>query len=416
VTARTALVLTASALVVSATAAKADVDLLSPDTLHGVIDLRLGGADGEPSFTTEGFGKFALGGGRDGDFNGKFQLAEAAVEWTPRINWEWSAVVDAGHQPGQENGFDLYQAYVQFKPVPRSATRFKVRFGYFYPPVSLENDARVWGVTDTITPSAINSWIGEEIKVGGAELAVSHDFGDQSLEGTAGLFGVDDTAGALLSYRGWAFDDQKSQAFGGIDLPPLSPFDARFQEDESYSSREIDDRVGYYGKLEWRPPVPLTLEAFYYNNDGDRTSETIDQQWAWATQFADVGLTAQLGDHGRLAAQALEGNTAIGTKTHPLVDVDFQSAYLRVSYDVGRNTFTGRADVFQTEDNASRPPAPLSESGWALTGAWRRPLTKLLDLRIEAIHVESDRPGRVLGGEDAFQTQTLVQSSLRLTF
>ena len=410
------MVLAAATLVASAKSARADVDLLSADTLHGVIDLRLGGADGEPSYTTGGFGKFLLGGGQDGEFNGKAYLEEAAVEWTPRIGWDWSAVVDAGHQPGQENWFDLYQAYVQYKPVPRSATRFRFRFGYFYPPVSLENDARVWGVTDTITPSAINSWIGEEIKVGGAELSVSRDFGDQSLEVTGALFGLDDTAGALLAFRGWAFDDQKAQAFGGIGLPPLSYFDAYFQEGETYSSREIDGRIGYYGKLEWRPPAPVTLEAFYYNNDGDRTSVTPDQQWAWATEFTDVGLTAQLSQHARLLAQAVDGSTAIGPRSFRIAAVNFQAAYALVSYDFGKDTLTGRLDGFQTHDLAPWPPAPLSERGWAVTGAWRRPLTKLIDLRVEAIHVQSDRPSRVIAGEDPEQTQTLVQSSLRLSF
>ena len=73
--ARWALLLAASMLV--APAARADVDLWSPDTLHGVVDLRAGGADGEPSATTGGSGKFLLGGGQDGDFNGKAYLAEA---------------------------------------------------------------------------------------------------------------------------------------------------------------------------------------------------------------------------------------------------------------------------------------------------------------------------------------------------
>lgn len=413
--ARGAIVLATAALVAPA-AARADADLFSADTLHGVIDLRLGGADGEPSFTTGGFGKLELGGGRGGDFNGKLLVQEAAVEWTPRFGWEWSAVVDGGHQPGQENGVDLYQAYLQYKPVPRSATRYKVRIGYFYPPVSLENEGRVWDVTNTITPSAIDSWIGEEVKVGGVEAQVAHDFGDQQLEVTGALFGLDDTAGALLAFRGWAFDDEKAQAFGGIRLPPLSNFVAGFQEDETYSSREIDGRVGYYAKLAWRPPLPVSLEAFHYDNDGDRTSVTPDQQWAWATQFTDVGLTAQLGDHGRLLAQALEGETVIGPRRFLLSDVDFQSAYALVSYDFGRDTLTGRVDGFATQDRAPWPPAALGERGWALTAAWRRPLNRLLDLRVEAIHVESNRPSRILGGEAPGQSQTGLQSSLRLSF
>src|SRR5580700_5713340 len=172
--ARCVLMVAIAALAASwVTGAAAQVDLLSTDTLHGVVDWRAAAADGEPSFTTFGFGKFRYGGGDHGDYDPKAQIALAAVEWTPRLNWDWSAVVDAGHQPGQENWLDLYQAYLIFKPLPRSSTRFRARIGYFYPPVSLENDAPVWGVTNTITPSAINSWIGEEVKVAGAEATIS---------------------------------------------------------------------------------------------------------------------------------------------------------------------------------------------------------------------------------------------------
>jgi hypothetical protein len=412
-----ALLVAASALAVSwASGAAAQVDLLSADTLHGVVDLRLAAADGEPSFTSFGFGKFRYGGGANGDIDPKAQIALAALEWTPRLSWDWTAVVDAGHQPGQENGFDLYQAYLLYKPLPHDSTRFRARIGYFYPPVSLENDAPVWGVTNTITPSAINSWIGEEVKVGGIEATVSHDFGDQELAVTGALFGVDDTAGTLLAYRGWSFDDLESQPFGDMNLPPLSPFLTRLQQDQTYSNREIDDRVGYYAMLEWRPPVPLELELFHYDNRANGTSETIDQQWAWANEFTDVGASAQLDAQTRLLAQAVEGDTRIGSEAWPLVSVSFKSAYLLASHDLGADTLSARADVFETTDRDPQPPASLGERGWAVTGAWRHPLTKRLDLRLEAIHVESDRPSRIVGGEAPDQAQTMVQSSLRLTF
>jgi hypothetical protein len=412
-----ALLILASALASFwATGAAAQVDLLSADTLHGVVDLRAAAADGEPSFTTFGFGKLRYGGGSDGDYDPKAQMALAALEWTPRLSWDWSAVVDAGHQPGQENWFDLYQAYLVFKPVPHASTRFRARIGYFYPPISLENDARVWGVTNTITPSAINSWIGEEVKVGGVEATVSHHFGDQELAVTGALYGVDDTAGAILAYRGWSLDDQQSQAFGNFNLPPLSPFLSHLQQDQTYSALEIDDRVGYYAMLEWQPPIPLMLQLFHYDNEGNGTSKTIDQQWAWATQFTDVGATGQIDAHTRLLAQALEGDTRIGPKDAPLVRTGFKSAYLLASHDLGADTLTARGEVFETEDEAPQPPASLGERGWALTGAWRHPITKRLDLRLEAVHVDSDRPSRVIAAEAPDQSQTLFQSSLRLTF
>ena len=108
----------------TAGAARAQVDLLSPATIHGVVDLRTAASDGEPSFYDGGFGKARYGGDGTSAFHGDLQVAFAALEWTPRLTWDLSAVVDVFAQPGQEHAVDLGQAYIVFKPVPRSATRF----------------------------------------------------------------------------------------------------------------------------------------------------------------------------------------------------------------------------------------------------------------------------------------------------
>ena len=61
----------------------------------------------------------------------------------------------------------LSEAYLVFKPTPAGDTRYSVRAGLFYPPVSQEHQGPAWIDADMITPSAINSWIGEEVKVVG---------------------------------------------------------------------------------------------------------------------------------------------------------------------------------------------------------------------------------------------------------
>jgi hypothetical protein len=396
--------------------ARAQVDLFSSEAVHGVADLRLSAADGEPSFTDGGFGKARYGGAGGGGYQARLQIAEAALEYTPRLSWDWSAVVDIGYQPGQEHAVDLYQAYLAFKPVPRSATTFSARAGLFYPPISLEHDARVWGLTNMITPSAINSWVGEELKVVGVEGAVTHDFGGSSLAVTGAVFGYDDTSGTLLTFRGWALHDLKSQVHGDFDLPPLSPLDSLVQSPSTYPTLEIDHRLGYYAKAAWRPRAPFSLEALYYNNRGDGVALTDDLQWAWETHFTSLGAAFSLDDHNRFVVQAVDGRTLFGATQHRLVDVSFRSAFVLFSHDLGRGVLSARGDVFETEDNAPLPPAPNSEHGWALTGAWRYPLNDHLDLRLEAMRIESTRPARVLAGEAPRQVQDVLQSSLRLTF
>jgi hypothetical protein len=394
------------------------VDLFSPATIHGVVDLRAGAADGETSFTLAEFGKARFGGDGGPGLRGNVEVANATLEWTPRFSWDLSAVVDAVVQPGQELPIDIGQAYLLYKPVPTSSTRFQFRAGLFYPPVSLENDSRAWGVTDTITPSAINSWIGEEVKVVGVEGKVSHDFGDQAISATAGVFSFDDTAGTLLAFRGWAMDDSVGQLNGRYLLPPLSPFIASVQDNESYTTRDIDNRAGLYGRAEWRTPAGITLDAFYYDNRGDNVAVTSDWQWAWSTHFADVGARWDLNDHTWLMGQALEGRTSMGDQSPDgrFADVTFRSAYTLATHTVGKSAFTLRGDLYDTHDNTDGEYGDTSEHGWTLTGAWRYPLSKLFDLRLEAMRVDSTRPSRVLAGETPHQAQTVLQSSLRLSF
>lgn len=397
----------------------AAADLFSPETLHGLVDLRLSAANGEASFTDGGYGKARFGGGAGGATRVRASVAEAALEWKPRLNWEWSAVIDATAQPGQKHAVDVSQAYIVFKPVPHSDTRFQAKAGLFYPPISLEHDAPVWGVINTITPSAINSWVGEEVKVVGVEGQAEHDFGDQQVSLTGAVFGYDDTSGTLLTYRGWALHDLKSTAGGKFSLPPLSPYAQTVQDNETYSTLEIDHRVGWYARLEWRPTSALTLDAFHYDNRGNRVGVTPDLQWAWDTRFTNFGARLKVNQQTRILAQLLYGHTYMGFPEGTgglFADVSFRSAYGLVSHDVGKATLTARADVFDTIDHSLVAIDNNNEHGWSLTGAVRYAVSTHADVRLEALHVWSDRPGRAYGGLAAKQAQTVFQSSLRLSF
>lgn len=345
-------------------------------------------------------------------------MAEAALEWKPRLNWVWGAVVDVIARPGQEHPVDISQAYVTFKPAPTSATRFSARFGLFYPPISLEHEAPVWGVRDTITPSAINSWVGEEVKVVGAEAKLSRDFGEQQVTLTGAAFGYDDTSGTLLTYRGWALHDLQSTTNGAFPLPPLSGFAASVQDMETYSQLEIDHRIGFYGRAEWRVTDAFAVHVFHYDNRGDKVGVTADLQWAWQTRFSEAGARLDVDAHTRLLAQAMTGRTKMGFETGDglFADVSFHAAYGLIAHDFGKATLTARIDGFDTVDHSLQAVDNNDEHGWALTGAYRLELSRHADLRFEALKVWSNRPSRAYAGEAPAQAQTVLQSSLRLSF
>ena len=71
------------------------------------------------------------------------------------------------------------------------------------------------------------------------------------------MFGWNDTSGTLLSFRGWALHGLTTGVDTQLDLPPLSPFMPYRQGPRTNPVLELDNRAGYYGRLEWRPPAPV---------------------------------------------------------------------------------------------------------------------------------------------------------------
>jgi hypothetical protein len=284
--------------------------------------------------------------------------------------------------------------------------------------VSLENTGVAWTHPDMISASALNSWIGEEVKVAGLEASLIHDFGAQEVSATGGVFGWNDTSATLLTFRGWALGAVKAPVRHEFELPPLSPFMAMRQGDETYPFRELDNRAGYYARLQWRPPAPVTLEAFYYDNGGNGTSADGDLQWSWDTRFLNLGLRAEVDDRTRITAQAMSGRTLMG---YPYlgerwIDVGFQSAYLEARRTYGDDALTGRLDWFETDDRTLKALDNNDERGWAATAAWRHRLTSHADVILEAQRLDSRRPSRAYGGVAPRQEQTVLQSALRLSF
>ena len=75
-----------------------------------------------------------------------------------------------------------------------------------------------------LVSTAIGSWMGEEVKVLGLEATAKGDLGEHELAATIAGFDYNDTAGALLTFRGWALHDRKTLAFRKQPLPPLNDF------------------------------------------------------------------------------------------------------------------------------------------------------------------------------------------------
>ena len=394
--------------------------LVSRNTFAVLLDARLVVSNGERSWVDGGLGKTRFDGTNDGDYQFRAVPVEATIAWMPRFTSSLSANVSVSWQRDQEKDVDLNEAFVSYLPPQRGTVSLSARAGLMWPEISLEHSTGgAWSAVNTITPSAINSWVGEEVKVVGAEATLHAALGEHQLALTGGAFGFNDTSGTLLSFRGWALHDLKATAFGHFPLPPLNEFISHLQEDRTRSIIEIDKRVGFYGRLDWRPPAPVGAALFYYDNRGDPEAFEETGQWGWRTRFLNLGVNADLSANTKLLSQAMTGSTIMGFESdgEPWVRTRFRSAFVLVSHQLTDATaITGRVEAFATRERGSEMSREESEKGWSWTAAARHRLNDNLALYLEALNVRSRRGTRVDHlGLRPFQAQTVFQASLRFT-
>jgi hypothetical protein len=410
----------AGALAFQASPALAQVDLFSRDVISGAADVRIAAADGEKSWLDGGFGKTRYGGDGKGGWAAHAGLASADVIWRPAVGFDLTGYVDVAAQPGRRQPVDLQEAFATYKPLPNpSGFRYQVRAGLMYPNVSMENDGPGWTPSRTITASALNAWIGEEGKVIAAEATAARRWNDQDISATLAIFSHGDTSGTLLTWRGWSLSDVRSTAYGYLPIPQVPSAHKPFlvQDRQTRALDDVDARPGIYARAEWRAPQAVTVNAFYYNNAGNRTTVK-DGQWAWDTRFWNLGLRWAPDDKTEILAQAMTGRTVTGFVT-PVgwrVDANFDAAYLLASRKIGADLITGRVDWFDVRDNTFIALDDNTDRGWSVTADWRRRVTPNLAVLVEALHVQSDHPSRAYVGDAVRQPQTTLQGALRLSF
>ncbi|ESQ75084.1 hypothetical protein [Asticcacaulis sp. AC402] len=390
----------------------AQAQLFAPENAKAWVDLRLTASDGERGWLDRGFGKTRYGGNDDGP-----RLAQVAVVWQPRLADTVTAYVIAQYVPELEESFGIEEAFVKWKPVPTSAIRYSLRAGQFFPPVSLEHDGAGWTTTRTLTPSAINSWIGEEVLVQGLEATVQTQVAEHVFGATLAGFTRNDTSATLLTWRGWALHDVAASESSAMPLPQGLTGLPFSQAPRTRPLAEVDGRLGYYVRFDWRPPASFAVDAEFYDNQGDPQIER-NGQWGWATRFYNVGVQYQPAPGWEMLGQYMTGQSLMGWQVGNgfwAYDIKYDSAYLLLTrrFDDGAR-LSGRFDHFAVKDQSRRSRDDNTEKGHAVTLAWMRPLSDHLALATEALHVRSFRPARVSQGLDPRQEQTQVQIALKL--
>lgn len=352
---------------------------------------------GPPGWITGGFGRLtegAFGGGTRGLFRAEGQFG---VDWHPGETWSVRVHASVHGEPSSAGGRRAgpTEAFLQFRPEITARTALRLRAGLFFPPTSLENVDPLWQSPYTVTLSALNTWIGEELRLAGADTAVVVQGGRNRLELGGAAFGAADTSGALLAWRGFAFGDRLSTAGETLPLPPLVTLDpggafADQRDDGTRPVDELDGRVGWHARARFARESAFRLQAAYTDNRGDRALH--HGQYAWRTRVAQVGLEAHLGASVLLAAEAAAGDTGMGPAAAggPRVDLRFRVGYVLVSWRIGRVRVSGRVDAWRGDDRDGTAE-PNGEHGWSAAGAVFYQPAPVVRLGAEYVAVRADR-------------------------
>lgn len=275
--------------------------------------------------------------------------------------WQFADVLTlrgfaSAYDDGGES-FGVNQLFLNYRPVPLNGYRFDVKVGAFYPEVSLENTRPGWTSSDVLTNSAINTWIGEELRILGSEVSLTRlgraynsdwDFGS-----SVSIYTGNDPAGALLAWRGWSLHDRQVRVGEQISfaaLPVIGTSEGFIQQSTSFDPFvEIDDRLGYTVSFWAKQRHGLNVKFYYYNNQADRTAIR-KGQYAWHTEFHHISLALPLGEGTTILSQWLDGKTDMGEEIDVAVRADYNAWYLALKQRWYGIKLTLRYDDFEVQD------------------------------------------------------------------
>jgi hypothetical protein len=391
-----------------------------------VLDLRAVRSSASESWLAGGLGKTRYG-ALDGDAASVLALGQASLVADAKasevLGAHFHANFDADPDPAIGRArVGLVEAFAHFRPEPTPWLRLRFKGGLFFPQISFEHPGRAWTTAHTITPSAINAWVGEELRSTGVE-GVAAWRGDRH-EGSVllAVFSNNDPAGTLLSWRGWAMHDRQTAAFDQLPLPPIASLapGAAFGGLPGWTApiREVDGRLGYQYGAAWSMDGAFDARASFWDNRGDPGAFD-GFQYAWYTEVWSAGARVRLPRGAEAIAQLMDGTTEMGEAADGslLVDNRFRAGFVLLTGSRGRHRMTGRYDWFDVEDrDALAAEDPNDEDGHAWTLAYLATLSDAARVVVEWLQVASIRASRGDLGLAPRARETQVQASLRLSF
>lgn len=381
--------------------------------LHGYLDCRLVAAPAERSWTAGGLGKTRFGDDRE-----LVTCAQAALDGSWQITPTLLAFADLQVATTGHDDVSLLEGYLRYRPVSTTPLRVSVKVGAFFPPISLENDVIGWTSPWTLTPSAINGWVGEELRAIGAEGRVEWRGSRYTVEGIGALLRSNDPAGELLAARGFAMSDLTS----GLGTRVREPDIYALEGGESSPLRfnpflENDGRLGWYAGGTWRATGIARISVLRYDNRADPStmSRGVTPVLSWRTKFWSGGAELDWRDLVVLT-QAMTGSTEIAPSPFFSTTTDFRAAFVLLGWNIDTWRAALRVDTFETDQLPRSIAGRIREHGTAATLALNWRPFEWLRLTGEVLTVWSTRNERADIGLDPRQIDHQLQLGARLLF
>lgn len=382
-------------------------------TISGRIEAAAVLADSIPSWQSKGTGLIR------GEENGlQWQQGFLATKYAISQSWQANAVINT-YTDGEEHiGFT--QAYFQYKPLSASKIKFKSKIGMFYPAMSIENTSEGWLSPYTYTQSAINSWIGEELRTLGGEISWFSNGRKRrspwSWEANLGLFKGNDPLGTLLTWRGFAMHDRQSLHHDRVEFAPI-PSVININELGSPTwldpFTEIDGKWGAYVGVHLSYLRTSNARYYFYDNRANPEAINKDRLYAWHTKFHSLALQHQFNAQWRFMTQFLKGSTLMGNRS---VYAEFFASYVAASYAKGKHRTTLRVDHHSVSEDDLKPEDPNDSNGVGFTLAWRFQLKDAIEIGAEVNQHNTEVDSRRLVNVATKQHQSQARFVLAYTF
>lgn len=357
--------------------------LLSQNVLsaefNGLVQVGYAIAAPEPSYQSKGTSILRH------DDNGAV-LQQALVHFDHNFGSGISIDAVANYYTDGNDNFGLSQAQLHYKPLMASETKFKARAGFFYPEMSLENVDIGWLSPFTYTQSAINSWIGEELKAPGIELSLFQPSrlrkSPWAWQLTLGAYKGNDPLGTMLAWRGWAMHDRQTLHTDRVEFAPYPSVINRVDHPSWVEPfHEIDGKYGYYigAHLDYRKRD--NIRYYFYDNQGDPSEFNGQRLYAWRTKFHSLAWQHKFNPNLRLITQLMSGTSEMGDRNW--VYFDFDAWYVMLSGTIDKHRISARFDKFSVRESDIWPWDYNDSDGNGFTLAWRYSLNKHWQLGIE---------------------------------